>query len=337
MKTLIYIGNQSGVSKKANVSSIDILGPLLEDSGYKIHYASNKESILLRLLQMLWVCFKNRKHADYVLIDTYSTLNFYYAYFVSQTCRLLQLKYIPILHGGKLPLRLKHSPRLSNAIFNKAYINISPSEFIKSKFEAMGNQNLICIPNAIEIKNYPFKKRDFNQVKLLWVRSFSEIYNPLLAIKVLKGLKDKKVNAELCMVGPDADGSLQKAKNYAKELEIEVVFMGKLTKAEWIKISEDYNIFINTTNFDNMPVSVIEAMALGLPVVSTHVGGLPFLIDHEKNGFLVEPNSQEAFVEAILNLMTAPSNTTQIINEARRFSENLDWAVIKKHWFKVLN
>jgi len=143
---------------------------------------------LMRLLDMIWTCFKYRKQADYVLIDTYSTRNFYYAYFVSIVCQVLKLKYLPILHGGKLPERLKRSPKLSKRIFNNAYLNIAPSSFTKSKFEAAGFRNIKCIPNTIELNKYEFKQRIFEDVKLLWVRSFSKIYNPLLAVKILKAL-----------------------------------------------------------------------------------------------------------------------------------------------------
>ena len=336
MKTLIYIGNKSGVSKHANLTSIDLLAPLLVETGYEVYSASNKKNILIRLLNMLWTCFKYRKRADYVLIDTYGTLNFYYAYFVSQWCRVLKLKYIPFLHGGTLPERLKSSSKISKAIFNNAFVNIAPSLYTKSNFELSGYSNVACIPNSIELKNYAFKDRFFKEVRLLWVRSFSKIYNPLLAIKVLKLLKDKNIDATLCMVGPDSDGSLQEAKQAAIDLNIEVDFPGKLSKEDWIVLSKDYNIFINTTNFDNMPVSVIEAMALGLPVVSTNVGGIPFLIEHNKNGLLVKPNSVDAFVESIMKIMSSLDNTNQIIREARKDAEKLDWEIVKKQWSNVL-
>lgn len=323
-------------SKTANVSSVEILGRLLGEVGFSIISISDKKNTLLRLLHMLWVCYKSRSKVDFVLIDTYSTLNFYYAFFVSQLCRMLRLKFIPILRGGDLPSRLKKSPKLSKAIFNNAYLNIAPSLYIKSNFEALGFNNITCIPNSIELKNYPFKKRIFDDIRLLWVRSFSKIYNPNLAIEVFKSLKNEGVYVKLCMVGPDSDGSLQESKKYADQLGVEVRFTGKLTKKEWIKLSEDYNIFINTTNFDNMPVSVIEAMALGLPVVSTNVGGIPFLIENNKNGILVEPNSASGFVDSIKNIIKSSDNSNLIIEEARNHVENLDWKIIKKQWVKVL-
>lgn len=336
MKTLIYIGNKQGVKKEANLSSIDVLGNLLAETGYSVYSASSKRSIVIRLLDMLWVCIKYSRKADYVLIDVYSTLNFYYAFLVSQLCRALRLNYIPILHGGNLPDRLKRSPKLSKAIFENAYTNVAPSVYVKSNFETLGIKNVICIPNTIEVNNYAFKEKVFDTVKLLWVRSFSRIYNPVLAVEVLNGLKKKNIDSELCMVGPEGDGSLSEVKKHADKLGVKVDFKGKLTKEEWVKLSEHYNIFINTTNFDNMPVSVIEAMALGLPVISTNVGGLPFLIEHKKNGFLVPPNSADEFIRSIVEVIDSEEKTNQIAKEARYYVEQFDWGIVKKRWIKLL-
>ena len=171
---------------------------------------------------------------------------------------------------------------------------------------------------------------------MLWVRSFSEIYNPLLAVKILKSLKDNGLNASLCMVGPEGDGSLEKTKGYAKALGVDVIFTGKLLKEEWIDVSKDYNIFLNTTNFDNMPVSVMEAMALGLPIISTNVGGLPFLIENEHDGILVNPNDVSGFVEAIREIITSPEKAIMLTQNARRKVEAFDWVNIKLRWISLL-
>lgn len=336
MKNILYIGNKLAKSHKT-VTTIDTLSRLLNDSGYHVISASKKVNKFWRLSDMLNHILKYRKNIDYVLIDTYSTQNFYYAFCCGRLCTWLGLKYIPILHGGNLPTRLKQSPKLSNLLFNKAHVNVAPSEYTKSTFEALGYQNVVCIPNTIQIKNYPYALKDFKTIKLLWVRSFSEIYNPKLAVDVLKTLLDQGFQAELCMVGPEVDGSLQQTKDYAKHLNVDVRFTGKLSKSEWIKLSENYNFFMNTTTIDNMPVSVIEAMALGLVVVSTNVGGMPYLIENEVNGVLVEPNSAEAFVSVIEKLKNNQIKSEGISAQARRFVAQFDWQNVKKKWNKLLH
>lgn len=335
MKSILYIGNKLN-NNKNNVSSIDTLGSLLETEGYKLFYASSKTKKLLRLLDMIFTFFKYRHKVDYVLIDTYSTQNFYFALVISQLCRLFNVIYIPNLNGGNLPMRLQKNPLMSKWIFKNAYINVSPSKYLISAFESYGYNNITYIPNTIVLDNYKFKERGFNSIRLFWVRSFSKIYNPELAIKVLKMLKEDNINVSLCMVGPDSDGSLLKVKKFAKKLNVDVIFTGKLTKSEWINLSKDYNIFINTTNFDNAPVSVIEAMALGLPIVSTNVGGIPFLISNKKEGLLVEKNNTTAMVNAIKYIYNNNEFSKMLTKNARRKVEQFDWQIVKLLWLNIL-
>ncbi|WP_317039847.1 glycosyltransferase family 4 protein [Cochleicola gelatinilyticus] len=226
---------------------------------------------------------------------------------------------------------------LSNKLFNNAAINVSPSLFLKEMFQKRGYNNVIFIPNSIELEKYPFLLRKAYPPKLLWVRSFSEIYNPMLALKVLKQLVENGIAASLCMIGPEKDGSLMKCKAFAEAENLPVIFTGKLTKEEWITRSKESTIFLNTTFYDNMPVSVIEAMALGLPVISTNVGGIPFLIQTKINGLLVPPDNTEAMISAITHLTTNPEDAMQIATNARKIVEDFDWINVKQKWMKVLN
>ena len=335
MKNLLYIGNHLSNSGKTE-TTIETLSKSLRQEGFIVHTVSNKKNKVFRLMDMLFAILKYSKKVDYVLIANYSTSNFYYAYLCSQLCRFLKLKYIPVLHGGNLPNRLKSSPKLCKSIFKNAYVNVSPSFYLQSEFKNYGFSNLVHIPNAINLQNYPFKERTFETINLLWVRSFSKIYNPFLAVEILKSLLDEGIQASLCMVGPDNDGSLKKTKNYANQLGVKVTFTNKLPKVEWIALSKDFNLFINTTNFDNMPVSVIEAMALGLPVIPTHVGGLPFLIDNNYEGILVKPNSVSEFVSAIKEIRSNPEKTNQMTLNARKKAESYNWDVVKNLWISVL-
>jgi glycosyltransferase involved in cell wall biosynthesis len=334
LKNLLYIGNK--LSKHGvTPTTIEILGPLLEKEGLTVWYSSSKRNQALRLLAMLWSVFRY-KQADVVLIDTYSTANFWYVFGTSQLCRLLRLKYIPILHGGNLAYRLQQYPKICKMIFGHSFQNVSPSLFLKEQFNAKGFENVIHIPNAIELQNYPFLERKKAVPNLLWVRSFAKIYNPAMAIAVFAVIKAKYPEATLCMVGPDKDGSLSNAKQKAKELKLDVHFAGKLSKKDWITLSENYDFFINTTHFDNMPVSVIEAMSLGLAVVSTDVGGIPFMLEDKKEALLVPDNDVEKMAGAIINLLETPILYSQMTFCARQKAEHFEWQAVKGKWMTIL-
>lgn len=336
MKNLLYIGNK--LSKHGNTAtSIETLGVFLESEGYTVYYASSKKNQLFRLFDMIWKTLKYSKKVDYVLIDTYSTLNFWYAFIISQLCRFLKISYITKLHGGDLPNRIQKNPLLCKMIFNNSYVNVAPSQYLFEAFQKQGYLKLIYIPNTIEVRNYPFKKREFPQPKLLWVRSFAKIYNPTMAIRVVSELKKQFPDTSLCMVGPIKDESFNETVLLAKNLNVEVTFTGKLSKEAWIALSSDYDIFINTTHFDNTPISVIEALSLGLPVVSTNVGGIPFLLQHQKNALLVPDDAVQSMVNEINNLITTPKLALQLSENGRKTVENFDWKIVKKQWFELLN
>lgn len=318
-------------------TAIDLLPQKLGQEGFSVRTASSKKSKFFRLMEMVFTTIQNRNWAQLVLIDTYSTQNFYYAVLVAKLCRVFKLPYIPIVHGGNLPLRLKNSKNLSRKLFGKAQTIVAPSTYMMEQFKSYGFEKMVCIPNNIQIVEYPFKLRKSVTPKLLWVRSFSEIYNPLLALEIVEILQKKGVGVSLTMVGPDKDGSLQHCKKLAAERNLPITFTGMLQKQEWIKLSENFSVFINTTNFDNMPVSVMEAMAVGLPVISTNVGGLSFLIENEKEGILVPPNNAEAFVEAIESIIKNPIMTQKLTENARKKIESYDWEKVKQAWIKLLD
>ena len=335
-KKLLYIGNKLAVHGKAPTTA-DTLPALLEKEGFNVIVASSKQNRLLRLLDMMQILVRNRKKIDLVLIDTYSTWNFYYAVIIARMCRIYHLSYIPVLHGGNLSKRLKENRNLSQNLFGQAKMNVAPSKFILNAFQKEGYSNLTYIPNNLQLDLYPFKQREEVLPRLLWVRSFAEIYNPMLAVETVELLKKEGYPVELCMVGPEKDGSMKTCVDIAAQLHLPIRFTGYLSKTDWISLSKEYDIFINTTNFDNMPVSVMEAMALGFPVISTDVGGMPFLIDSESNGILVPSNSALEFASAIIRLCEDKWLTKNISTNARKDIEQFDWREIRSRWLQVLD
>jgi len=335
MIKILYIGNALSNKGKTSTTIETLSKHLREICSIKI--ASNKSNKISRVLDMIKLVLANNSKTDFVLIDTYSTTNFYYALIISQLCRFFKLKYITILHGGNLELRLKENSTLSGLIFKNAHEIVAPSNFLKTVFSSYGYSEVLFIPNTIEIENYEFKNRSINTIELLWVRSFASIYNPEQAVLVLEQLLKMNYDARLTMVGPDVDGSFAKIKDLANAKDLEVNFTGKLSQPEWIALSKKCNVFINTTNIDNTPVSVIEAMALGLPVVTTNVGGLPYLIDDYTDGLLVPPQDVKSMVSAILKLKSEDTFRFKLITRARSKVEKFDWNAVKPKWKTLLS
>ncbi len=334
---ILYLGNN--LSRHGNTpSSIEILGKLLSVR-YSILLVSNKRSQVLRWLDMMWAIIRNRNKVNIVLIDTYSTLGFYYALGAAIFCKLFSLPYMPILRGGNLKLRLENNPHLSRFVFEGAKKLIAPSGYLAQVFQKFGLQNVHYIPNSINLSDYKFKERFRFTPRLLWVRSFHKIYNPEMAIQVLQNLKLIGQNAQLCMVGPDRDNSLFRCQEVVQQIgmTVAVKFTGVLSKNDWHKMADDYDIFINTTTVDNTPISVIEAMALGLPIVSTNVGGIPYLLTDNETGLLVDPGDVSEMVEKIIQLIENPALAQQLAINARKKIETFDWESVKHSWFEILD
>ena len=106
----------------------------------------------------------------------------------------------------------------------------------------------------------------------------------------------------------------------------------------WINLSKEYDLFLNTTNFDNHPVSLIEAMALGLPIVSTNAGGIPNMLVHNKTAKLVETNDVFSMVSQINEYLSNSKQRIKIsINARKNVESNFDKSKVLQQWIKVLN
>ncbi|WP_026302635.1 glycosyltransferase family 4 protein [Psychroflexus tropicus] len=335
-KQILYLGNK--LSRKGrNLSTVEVLSNQLEIEGFKVISGSSQKSQLLRLLDMFLLILKHHSKSQLLLIDTYSTSAFWFAYFSAKLANWLNLAYIPILHGGDLPKRLKTHPKHCQQLFGKAKVNVAPSAYLMHHFQKAGYTDLVYIPNTIMLEKYEFKQRQNLQPNLLWVRSFAHLYNPMLALKVLEQLLNHYPEAKLSMVGPFKDDSIQECKAYVEAKKLPVTFTGGMTKEDWLIYAKDFDLFINTTNVDNTPVSVMEAMALGLPVVSTNVGGIPFLLTDQENALLVEPKQVEAFTEAVLKLLKHPELAASLSQAGREKVEQFDWQVVKAKWQAVIS
>ena len=160
-----------------------------------------------------------------------------------------------------------------------------------------------------------------------------------MAIQVLSALRKIYSNATLTMVGPDKDDSLNDCRKLVANLGLQdyVVFTGRLSKKEWVQLAKTHDIFINTTNADNLPVSVIEAMALGMIVISTNVGGMPYLVRDDVNGLLVDVNDIADMANKVIHVCGDTSPAEKLSTNAFTTSKQFDCAVVMQQWCNLLS
>ena len=281
----------------------------------------------------------NRKKCQLIIIDVFSTHALTFACFIMLMSKYLKLPYIPVLRGGYLPERYKKHPHIFNFLLSDARTIISPSEYLRESFQN-NSFSITVIPNYIDLEKYRFKTRKKIKPHLLWVRSIHNIYNPSMAIHVLDKIRKIYPDARLCMVGPVKDNRvMEQLKILISRLDLQdhVLFSGQLSKIEWTALSKDYDIFINTTDYDNNPVTLLESMALGLPIVSTNVGGVPYLIDDNVTGLLVGAKKSEQMVGKINELISGKIDGYQIARNAREAVSHYDKNEIIKQWCQTIN
>ncbi|MCB0018308.1 MAG: glycosyltransferase family 4 protein [Anaerolineales bacterium] len=185
----------------------------------------------------------------------------------------------------------------------------------------------------VNLDNYCYRHRPDPAPRLLWMRTFEDIYNPEMAVEVLAQLLPIFPDATLTMAG-QPKGTLDKVKALAadKGLADRIRFAGFLDMAGKQREFANHDIFLNTNRVDNMPVSVVEAAAFGLPIVATAVGGIPHLLEHEQTVLLVPDEDSEAMAQAVTRLLQEPGLAAQLSSQGRKLAEASDWPRIHAQW-----
>lgn len=310
----------------------------LENSGWEIIRTSRSSVRTTRLWDMLITAWKSRNRYYCAIIDVFSGPAFFWAFLVGHLLSALQKPFVLTLHGGNLPTFAKRRSALVKNLLAKANRVTAPSIFLKECMLPYRN-DIEEIPNPIHIDRYQFKLREKVRPRLVWLRAFHAIYNPILAVYVVRLLNERYPNISLSMIGPDkGDGSYSETIRLVNAFGLQdtIFFRGKIERNDVPKWLNKGDVFLNTSNVDNSPVSVVEAMACGLCVVSTNVGGMPYLLTDKSNALLVPPNDPTAMADAIVSIFDSQSLTRDISLNARQRAEQFDWKHILPRWDAVL-
>lgn len=306
----------------------------LKASGASVITTSAKQARIPRLFDMLRTIISQRRNYAMAHVDVYSGPAFVWAEATCAMLRRLKKPFLLTLHGGNLPQFAQRFPGRVQRLLPSANVVTAPSEYLREKMLPYCD-GIRLLVNSLDTAVYPFRLRKPARPSLIWLRSFHDIYNPLLAPKVVAQLAHKFPDVHLTMVGPDKkDGSLQRTLQSAVALGVmdRICLAGGVAKSEVPMWMNRGDVFLNTTNVDNTPVSVLEAMACGLCVVSTNVGGLPYLLNNGHDAILVPPDNAERMAEAIERILTNPTLAERLSQNARVKAEEHDWSVVLPQW-----
>jgi glycosyltransferase involved in cell wall biosynthesis len=330
---LLMISSGFAASRRNYRGMCQELADQLAGAGYGIITASSTGRSL-RLPDMLYTAWRSRHLYQTALVDVFSGWAFLWAEAVCGLLHQLDRDCILVLRGGGLPEFAGKHPARVKKLFRLADRITTPSGYLQERLEAYSSQ-IEMIPNALDLRAYPFTLRSNPKPRLVWLRALHRVYNPALALRVTAALADEFPAVQLSLIGPDKrDGSRAELLRLADELGItnRVEMPGGVPKSEvptWLNRGD---VFLNTTTVDNTPVSVLEAQACGLCVVSTDVGGISYLLEDEHDALLVPSNDPEAMHAAVRRVLADPGLAARLSQNARRKVEKLDWSAVLPRW-----
>lgn len=310
----------------------------LEAAGWVIGRASAAPSRLRRLIEMLHRSFDARHAYDLAHVDVYSGPAFAWAELVARTLRFRKKPFLLTLHGGGLPEYAERSPRRVRRLLQSAWAVTVPSDFMRGAMQAY-RADVKVLPNALDLAAYPFRVRSSPAPRLIWLRAFHDVYNPTLLPRVLARLVPEFPDIRALMVGRDkGDGSLSSTRRIADELAVSdrIEIRLGVKKEEVPRWLDRGDIFLNTSHVDNAPVTLIEALACGLCVVSTDVGGVSTLVSHEGDALLVPPDDPAAMADAVARFMKEPGLSERLSRAGRQRAKDFDWSVVLPEWERLL-
>lgn len=333
---VLLVGNF--FSEKGSRQVCQDLAERLDAAGWQVFTTSAQIPRLRRMSDMLQTIWRYRNRYQVAQVDVFSGLSFLWAEAAALLLSLLNKPFILTLHGGMLPaFSQRHARRVTN-VLNRASVVTTPSAYLLNEMKPY-RSDLVLMHNLIDLSRYSFQRRTLPTPRIVWLRAFAAVYNPCLAAEVVAILRKEFPDIQLTMIGPDKeDGTFQRFQADVSRLGIanRVNLLGRIEKADVPQFLQQGDIFLNTTNVDNAPVSVVEAMACGLCVVSTNVGGIPYLLEHEQDSLLVPPGDAQAMADAIRRILTEQGLAGKLSDNGRAKAQEFDWSTSLSQWESLL-
>jgi glycosyltransferase involved in cell wall biosynthesis len=235
-------------------------------------------------------------------------------------------------HSGHAHDHLMRSA-LARRTLGRVRLNVVPSRFLQEVFRRF-NLDALVIPNVVEVDRFQFAARTPLRPRLLSTRNLEPDYNVACTLRAFHVVQDRYPEASLTIVGSGSeDGEL---RTLAGTLRLRnVTFTGRVPSDRIERCYADGDIYIQSPNADNMPISVLEAWASGLPLVSTEAGGIPALVIHGETGLLAPLNDHAALADRVIRLLDDPDAAREMARRGRQAVEAFTWPRVRASWLQA--
>jgi glycosyltransferase involved in cell wall biosynthesis len=237
--------------------------------------------------------------------------------------------------GGEAQTFLERSGAFVLKTLGNANALAVPSGFLQQVFARHGLHSDI-VPNIVDIERFrPGADAQELTPHLVIARSLEPIYDIGTALRAFALVRGEWPQAKLTIAGSGPE--LAKLSSLARELGISdaVNFCGRLTREQMAELYRGASVFVNPSLVDNMPNSVLEAMASGVPVVTTDAGGVPFIVRQGVTGLMVPAGDPAAMAAALRRVLSDRGCAYRLREAALTEVQRYTWPRIKGQWTKL--
>lgn len=320
MRILLICNYKPGVGGISG--QVEILQRMLRKDGHKAEIFSTKASVWQRLHMPLRLRHEAKQY-DVLHIHCCSNWGFLPAVVGVTVGNWLKKRMVLTYHGGGGAEFFATHTRLVKHYLLRTDINIVLSGFLGEVFERYSIP-FDTIPNIIELDATRYRERTCIRPNFICIRSHTELYNIPCILRAFKQVQTELPDATLTLVG---DGDQHTALiQTANDMGLKnITFTGSVDNNEIYTYLDKADVMLSTPRIDNMPVSLLEAMNAGLLVISTKVGGVPYMIKNGNTGLLVPNDDSSALAERML--WAVENNTLAIA-----ITKQANLAVNKYQW-----
>ena len=275
--------------------------------------------------------FRELRRADVVHVFSASYASFLLAPLPAViVSRLLGKRVLLNYHSGEAPDHLRRSRVARRTLRDYVDHNVVPSPFLRDVLASFDIPAEVVF-NTIDLREFRYRIREPLRPKLLSTRNFEPLYNVACVLRAFARVQARYADASLTLVGSGSqEASL---RTLAAELSLRnVTFVGRVAPGEIHRYYADADIYVQAPSIDNMPLSVLEAFASGLPVVSTRVGGIPAILTDGVHGLLAPDNDDKAVAAQVIRLLEQPELARRLAAAARETCDAYDWRHVREGW-----